>query len=214
MGQPLSLDLRTRWLAAIDAERAVAPRRHASGWRLRWRSAGRRSDARPAASHPSRRAAICAPAVSRGAVRRSWRYGKRARTSRSMSFASSSPASACRWPTRHCTASLCAMRSREKNTTHAIEQDPNDVLKQRWAWFAAQLDLAPERLVFIHVTWAATKLARGHVRARKGERLRMGVPHGHRKTMTLVAGVRMTGMISPKVLDGPMCRIASVPCRC
>jgi len=36
-----------------------------------------------------------------------------------------------------------------KKTGHAIEQDRPDVLKQRRAWFAGQLDLAPERLVFI-----------------------------------------------------------------
>lgn len=32
----------------------------------------------------------------------------------------------------------------------------------------------------------------------------MGFPHGHRKTTTLVAGLRMTGMIAPMVLDGPI----------
>jgi transposase len=32
----------------------------------------------------------------------------------------------------------------------------------------------------------------------------MGFPHGHRRTTTLVAGLRMTGMIAPMVLDGPI----------
>ena len=32
----------------------------------------------------------------------------------------------------------------------------------------------------------------------------MGYPHGHRKTTTLVAGLRMTGMVAPMVLDGPI----------
>ena len=31
----------------------------------------------------------------------------------------------------------------------------------------------------------------------------MGFPHGHRKTTTLVAGRRMSGMVAPMVLDGP-----------
>jgi transposase len=43
-------------------------------------------------------------------------------------------------------------------------------------------------------------MTRSHGRCAKGERLRMGYPHGHRKTTTLVAGLRMTGM----VLDGPI----------
>lgn len=32
----------------------------------------------------------------------------------------------------------------------------------------------------------------------------MGLPHGHRKTTTLVAGLRTTGMVAPMVLDGPI----------
>ena len=32
----------------------------------------------------------------------------------------------------------------------------------------------------------------------------MGFPHGHRKTTTLVAGLRMNGMVAPLVLDGPI----------
>ncbi len=30
----------------------------------------------------------------------------------------------------------------------------------------------------------------------------MGYPHGHRKTTTLITGLRMTGMVAPMVLDG------------
>jgi len=47
-------------------------------------------------------------------------------------------------------------------------------------------------------------MTRSHGRCKRGERLRMGFPHGHRKTTTLVAGLRMTGMIAPMVLDGPI----------
>lgn len=47
-------------------------------------------------------------------------------------------------------------------------------------------------------------MARTHGRARRGERLRMGFPHGHRKTTTLVAGLRASGMVAPMVLDGPI----------
>ena len=38
----------------------------------------------------------------------------------------------------------------------------------------------------------------------RGERLRMGFPHGHRKTTTFVAGLRNTGMVAPLVIDGPI----------
>ena len=58
--------------------------------------------------------------------------------------------------------------------------------------------------MFIDETWTTTNMTRSHGRCAKGERLRMGVPHGHRKTTTLVAGLRMTGMVAPMVLDGPI----------
>jgi len=47
-------------------------------------------------------------------------------------------------------------------------------------------------------------MTRSHGRYPKGERLRMGYPHSHRKTTTLVAGLRMTGMIASMVVDGPI----------
>ena len=75
-------------------------------------------------------------------------------------------------------------------------------LRQRW--FDEQLDLDPSRLVFIDETWTATNMARTHGRCTRGERLRMGFPHGHRKTTTLVAGLRNTGMVAPLVIDGPI----------
>ena len=47
-------------------------------------------------------------------------------------------------------------------------------------------------------------MARTHGRAQRGERLRAGIPHGHWKTTTLVAGLRPTGIVAPMVLDGPI----------
>ena len=92
----------------------------------------------------------------------------------------------------------------EKKTAHASEQDRPDILKRREDWFEGQLDLDPERLVFIDETWASTNMARRRGRAPRGERLRVGIPHGHCKTTTFVAGLRRTGMIAPMVLDGPI----------
>jgi len=89
-------------------------------------------------------------------------------------------------------------------TGHAAEQDRPDVLSQREAWFDGQFDLDPARLMFSDETWTAINMTRSHGRCRRSERLRMGYPHGHRKTTTLVAGLRMTGMVAPMVLDGPI----------
>ena len=51
-------------------------------------------------------------------------------------------------------------------------------------------------------------MARLRGRAPKGQRLRAGIPKGHWKTTTFVAGLRLTGMVAPMVLDGPMNRAA------
>jgi transposase len=101
-----------------------------------------------------------------------------------------------------------ARRHAQKKTAHASEQDRPDILKRREAWFEGQLDLDPERLVFIDETWASTNMARRHGRSRRGERLRMGVPHGHWKTTTFVGALTLRGFIAPFVLDGPINRDA------
>ena len=64
-------------------------------------------------------------------------------------------------------------------------------------WFDGQLDLDPERLVFIDETWASTNMARRYGRCLRGERLRVGVPHGHWKTTTFVGGLTLRGFIAP-----------------
>jgi transposase len=51
-------------------------------------------------------------------------------------------------------------------------------------------------------------MARLRGRAPKDQRLRAGIPKGHWKTTTFVAGLRLTGMVAPMVLDGPMNRAA------
>ncbi len=74
----------------------------------------------------------------------------------------------------------------------------------REAWFEGQLDLDPERLVFIDETGASTKLARLSGRCARGRRLRAGIPHGHWMTTTFVAGLRLSGVTAPFVIEGPM----------
>jgi transposase len=51
-------------------------------------------------------------------------------------------------------------------------------------------------------------MARRYGRAPKGERLRAAIPHGHWKTTTFVAGLRLEGLIAPFVFDGPINAIA------
>lgn len=47
-------------------------------------------------------------------------------------------------------------------------------------------------------------MARRYGRAQKGVRLRASIPHGHWKTTTFIGALRLTGMVAPMVLDGPI----------
>ena len=58
--------------------------------------------------------------------------------------------------------------------------------------------------MFIDETWASTNMARVRGRAPRGERLLAGIPHGHWRTTTFVVGLRLTRMVAPMVLDGPI----------
>ena len=59
-------------------------------------------------------------------------------------------------------------------------------------------------LVFIDETAVTTKMTRLYGRAPLGERLVAKVPHGHWKTLTLVAACRVDGVTAPYVIDGAM----------
>jgi transposase len=58
--------------------------------------------------------------------------------------------------------------------------------------------------VFIDETWASTNMARKSGRCRRGHRLRAAIPHGHYKTVTLVAGLRLSGLVAQKAFDRPI----------
>ena len=62
----------------------------------------------------------------------------------------------------------------------------------------------PARLVFIDETGASTKMVRLRGRCHRSERLVGSVPHGHWKTISLVAGLRYDGIVAPFVIDGPI----------
>jgi transposase len=97
-----------------------------------------------------------------------------------------------------------ARHDAQKKTAHASEQGRADVKAAREAWLKSQPGLDPERLIFIDESGLSTKMARLRGWARKGERCRASIPHGHWKTITLVGGLTLNGFIAPMLLDGPM----------
>lgn len=62
--------------------------------------------------------------------------------------------------------------------------------------------------MFIDETGTTTKMARLRGRSKRGQRCRAAIPHGHWKTTTFTAGLRLGGLTAPMVLDGPMNGIA------
>ncbi len=75
---------------------------------------------------------------------------------------------------------------------------------RRRLWKAAQPFVDPERLVFLDETGVNTKTARLYGWSPVGERCRDSVPFGHWKTVTFIAGLRLSGLTAPWVLDRPM----------
>jgi transposase/AcrR family transcriptional regulator len=88
-------------------------------------------------------------------------------------------------------------------TQRASGEDPARI-REMLTLALSVFNLNPDDLIFIDETWTATNMGRTHGRCRRGERLRMGFPHGHRKTTTLVAGLSKNGMVAPMTLDGPI----------
>ncbi|MBB4399156.1 transposase [Bradyrhizobium sp. ERR14] len=101
-------------------------------------------------------------------------------------------------------SALSRFFQRQKTTAHAAEQERPDVVKKREDWAGGQLAFDPDRLIFIDETSASTKWRVPRGRTPRGERLRASIPHGHWKTTTFVAGLRLSGMVAPMVLDGPI----------
>jgi hypothetical protein len=91
-----------------------------------------------------------------------------------------------------------------KKGLHASEQDRAGVAWRRGQWKRHQKKVAARRLIFIDETWAKTNMTRLHGRFARRPRLIAKVPHGHRKTLTFVAGLRCDGVTVPCVFDEPI----------
>jgi hypothetical protein len=80
-----------------------------------------------------------------------------------------------------------------------------DVRAAGEVWFDGQLDLDPERLVFIDETGVSTEMARLYGLCVQGQRLQVGIPHGHWKTTTFVAGTFVVAGLHLDGFSAPWC---------
>jgi transposase len=77
---------------------------------------------------------------------------------------------------------------------------------RRRSWWRRWLQrlINRRRLVFIDETWVKTNMTRLAGWCPLGQRLLGKVPHGHWKTLTLVAALRHDGVVAPWIVDGPI----------
>jgi transposase len=93
--------------------------------------------------------------------------------------------------------------TRKKKSLHATERDSRRVRRKRRTFRKAMTGLDPRRLVFIDETGANTAMTRTYGRALRGQRVRGSVP-GHWKSVTLISGLRLSGVVAPLAFEGAM----------
>lgn len=91
--------------------------------------------------------------------------------------------------------------TRKKKTLHAQERDRPEVQAQRTAFAQDLAAVEPEHLIFIDETGTTTAMARMYGRAPEGERVPATVP-GQWENITLIAGLRPTGVVAPLAFLG------------
>lgn len=73
--------------------------------------------------------------------------------------------------------------------------------EQRQAWHASLADVAGEQLVFVDESGARTNMTRLYGWGEVGARVVDPVPHGHWKTCTMLAAVRLSGPLAAVTID-------------
>jgi transposase len=91
--------------------------------------------------------------------------------------------------------------SRKQKTLHADERDTPRVQALRQAFDQKLAAIAPERLVFVDESGATTAMTRTHGRSPRGQRV-YGTAPGGWKTLTLVSGMRLSGVVAPWTFPG------------
>ena len=93
--------------------------------------------------------------------------------------------------------------TRKKKSLHADERDSPRIRRKRRAFRRTMAGIDPEHVVAIDETGANTAMTRTYGRAPRGQRVKGSVP-GQWKSVTLIAGVRLSGIVAPMAFEGAM----------
>jgi transposase len=93
--------------------------------------------------------------------------------------------------------------TRKKKSLQASERDTPRVRRKRRAFRKRIATVDPRHLVFVDETGANTAMTRTYGRAPRGQRVRGSVP-GHWKSVTLISGLRLSGVVAPLAFEGAM----------
>ncbi len=85
----------------------------------------------------------------------------------------------------------------QKKSLHAAERDTPENLIRRQEFLAAVAKVDPDHLVFLDETGLTTSMTRLYGRAPAGARIHEAAPESHWSVVTLIAGIRLTGMVAP-----------------
>lgn len=96
--------------------------------------------------------------------------------------------------------------TRKKKTLHAQEQESPPVQARRKAFKKKLASVDPDHVVFVDETGANTAMTRTHGRAPRGERVQATAP-GAWENVTLIAGLRTSGVVAPLALPGSVDRL-------
>jgi transposase len=90
----------------------------------------------------------------------------------------------------------------KKKSLIASERQREDVVEARRQWTASQLNINPDRAVFLDETWAKTNMTRTYGRSLRGTRLLESTPIRRWDTTTFLGAMRSTGFIAPLCVEG------------
>jgi hypothetical protein len=93
-----------------------------------------------------------------------------------------------------------------KKTLRASEQGRADIAQARCEWKDLQININPNRLVFLDESGVKTNMTRLYGRSLHGARCYDSAPNGHWETATVLSSIRLDGTTESVVFDGAVDR--------